>query len=306
MSEGIFNLHGKGMRRNYILRQVSNDESLPILPQILTQLEELIQDPDTHASEIAKLIESEPVIAGRVLKLANSAYYASGRSEVHGIQMAVNRLGFETIRQLVYSVVLPNLFDLPDYFYHEQFWRHSFTVATMTRELLEKFKGGDVEEEDLQVAYLAGLMHDIGVLVFISAIPEEYQEATDLSRDAGIGLDLVEENAFGISHSELGGFFVEKSWELDERMVRIIREHHTNPKNTTTRDPVHECLFVANLLCNVYKLGNGILADYSQHNLQMLAAVAELGYDVKQVERVLQEVNESLEFLDSLLADQGL
>jgi len=86
------------------LLQLNND--LPPMPDIVQQIDIKIKNPETSLVDVAKMIETEPVLTGRILKLANSVKYSGGRSACKSLAMAVGRLGLKTVRELVYSFAL--------------------------------------------------------------------------------------------------------------------------------------------------------------------------------------------------------
>ena len=219
----IFSSQNKGLKRNFLVQKLKRTIDLPVLPDILNNLDRMLSNPDVTVQQISELINADPVIAGRVLNMANSAYYCAGRKIVSNIDLAVSRLGFKVIRALVYSAVLPDLFKEITELDHLQFWKHSMTVALLSRYLIESEDGYKIEDADR--AYLCGLMHDIGILVFYSILGDKYSELIQSNQEDGWGLHRIEEDEFVLNHADVGSLFVDLHWEVDPKIVDVfIRE----------------------------------------------------------------------------------
>jgi len=296
----ILSYPSKWLRRSHVVRAIFTDADIPILPQIVLTLETLLDKQNTGSTEVATLLESEPVIAGRVLHLANSAYYGSGRKDVNSVSAAVSRLGIETIRGLVYSATLPELFHTSGFtFNHMQFWKHSLTVAFLSRDLVLQHDKNARESSDK--AYMSGLMHDLGILLFAKAMPDHYERITVEGPDLGVDLFYVEDEVLGIDHSELSAMYVERNWKMDPEIVQAIRLHHKSPSKHPRSHPFSMELYVANAICAVYGIGNGALKNIRHENLGLLATLADLGYDMEQLERMLKMALEGVESIEGML-----
>ncbi len=298
--QDILSYPSKWLRRSHVMRAIFSETELPVLPQIIRSLENLLSQPKAGSGDVAILLESDPVIAGRVVHLANSAYYGSGRNDVASVSRAVSRLGMQTVRSLVYAAALPELFHSKGFaFNHKAFWRHSLTVAFLTRDLVLQKDKNAVDTADH--GYLAGLMHDLGILLFAKAIPEQYDKITTKSPDIGRDLFFVEEQMLGIDHSEVGANFIERNWKIDPEIVQGVRLHHNHPKEHPASHPYSEQVFVANAVCSVYGITNGALKSIRNENLGLLTTLAELGWDFEQLERLITMANENVADVEALL-----
>jgi HD-like signal output (HDOD) protein len=136
------------------------------------------------------------------------------------------RLGVKMVLDMAYSLKLPGLFKKPKGFNQLHFWTHSIGVAYLTRSLAYMVK---ISQEDIEFAYLCGLMHDTGILVFDHLIPDEYSEFLGTIKSSDITLAENEAETFGITHAELGARFIEKWWPVSPGLVEAIRIHHDSP-----------------------------------------------------------------------------
>lgn len=296
----LLNFPSKWLRRSHVMRAIFTETELPVLPQIIRSLENMLGKQNTGSGDVAILLESEPVIAGRVVHLANSAYYGSGRNDVNTVDRAVSRLGMQTVRGLVYAAALPELFQSKGFaFNHKAFWRHSLTVAFLTRDLILTKDQNAVDTADL--GYLAGLMHDVGILLFAKAIPEQYEQITTQAPDIGRDLFFVEEQLFGIDHSEVGANYIERNWKIDPSIVQAVRLHHTHPSQHPASNAFSEPVFVANAICSIYGITNGAIKSIRNENLNLLTTLAELGWDFEQLERLVNMANDNVADVEAML-----
>jgi HD-like signal output (HDOD) protein len=111
------------------------------------------------------------------------------------------------VLDMAYSLKLPGLFKKPKGFNQLHFWTHSLGVAYLTRSLAYMVK---IFQEEMEFAYLCGLMHDTGILVFDHLIPDEYSEFLGTIKSSDITLAENEAETFGITHAELGARLIEK------------------------------------------------------------------------------------------------
>jgi HD-like signal output (HDOD) protein len=294
-------LSGKStsLRRSQILKRLRENSNLPVFPDILHRLESMLADTTkVNINQVAELIESEPVVAGRVMKLANSAYYGGGRRTLDSIPLAVSRLGYHTLRTLVYSCVLPEMFKDLQNFDHLQFWRHSLTVGLLARDLMTR----SIERtlKTIDQAYLAGLMHGMGVLVFKTLAPMDYDTTLEITKDTGSILTKIEREMFGIDHPELGAILLESEWGMDAEIVEAVRTQFEPPKPGPPHS-VRETLFVSNAICLVYGISNGTGMNYSSLHLDFLAHIGRLNYNQEEIERLLEIAKAEVSTIEDFL-----
>lgn len=188
------------------------------MPDILIRLEAKIDDPGGELDDIAQLIETEPVLAGRLLALSNSVFLElAGKNPF--LKGAVLRLGLKLVLDLAYTLELPRIFAGVGTFKQDKFWKHCLAVGVLSRHIAGRW---DPERRIGEQAYLAGLMHDIGILVFYFLIPKEYRNFLRGIEDKESPLETLEREQFGICHAELGAGFIKKWWPLDAEVVEAV------------------------------------------------------------------------------------
>ena len=206
-------------------RIIESLDQLPSLPGIVSRLIEVVNSPDSSSEDAASLIEKDPALTGRMLRLANSAFYGMPRS-VSSVNSAVVILGFNSIKSLVLSTVVARMFGGTKngaLFDSKRFWMHSILCAMGARLIarhLMRFRMMDPES-----AFCAGIMHDIGRLILWQVAGPEYIEVLTLAKQETISLRDAEQKILGITHDELGKIVADK-WALPIDLECAIVLHH--------------------------------------------------------------------------------
>lgn len=210
------------MDKTEFLARLENVENLPTLSAVVQQIQALVASPRSNMSQIATVIARDQAIAARVVRLINSAFYGLG-GRVTSIQQAIVFLGINTVKNLVMGVSVIKAFSRQEnasLFDREKFWLHTFACALGTRTLGRELKVSEPEE-----FFLAGLLHDIGILVLDQFFHDEFIEILKRSACNGTGYIEAEKNVLGLTHGEVGEF-VARKWKLPETLIHPIRFHH--------------------------------------------------------------------------------
>jgi putative nucleotidyltransferase with HDIG domain len=195
--------------------------SLPTLPTVIAKMLELVDNPRTSASSLAGLIMQDQVLTARILKLANSSFYAFPR-QIATVKLALVVLGFESVKEMALSLsVLSSLKGESNrHFDISQFWQHSVSVGAGSRMLARETCYRLAGE-----AFVAGLLHDIGKVVLSQYLPEEFAEVQDRIWERGQPCEEAEKIVLGVTHAEIGAWLAER-WNLPVTLVEAIRWHH--------------------------------------------------------------------------------
>ena len=195
---------------------------LPTLPTVVSKVLELLDDSQSSVADVEKIVSNDQSVAGKILKIANSAYYGF-RSKVVTIRHATVLLGFGMVRTLCLGIGVFRVFDnreLSRMIPMERFWEHCIGVATASRILWEKTGKG--EDESI---FLAGLLHDVGKTALITVTPERYATILKAARRDGKSLLESEREALGGDHARLGGMLC-KHWHFAPELIVPIAHHH--------------------------------------------------------------------------------
>jgi HD-like signal output (HDOD) protein len=184
---------------------------LPSMPEVALKISHAVQSQDADFRQIAITVQADPVIAARIVQVANSAMYA-GVSQVESVQNAITRIGLQATRAIVMSVVLKNLYVPQSQLLHQRmnrYYRHSIRVGAISHALAARLPGFDAER-----AFLAGLMHDIGVLPLLILADRR----NELNQDAELLEQLIKELG-----NTVGAMLLEQ-WEFEPEFVTVARQ----------------------------------------------------------------------------------
>ena len=253
---------------------------IPRLPAVAGRILHLSQDPEMHIKFVTDAVMSDPVLAARVLGLANAAAYGG---QVKGLGPAILRLGLRKLRDLVFAESMHTKV-FPSRAYRgllEQSWRLSLGAAVAC-EVIASSTGVDREE-----AFLVGLLHDIGKPTLVLTILE-YERKNE---GRTMGEELVE-IVLSQLHEEIGAYVLEQ-WGMPEGVVEAARAHHQY-QDSPNASPVHRIAYAANLVCQ--HLGVGQDQSSVAFNLERAFLDLKLS-DPAQVDQVLEAVSRDLETL---------
>jgi HD-like signal output (HDOD) protein len=265
---------------------------LPTLPAIYARLAELTSQPDTSADDIEQIIEKDPALAAKLLKLVNSAFYGLP-VEVRTIHRAVMIIGFKALSQLALSASVLNLFPERDgeTFDYRAFWTHSIGVALVARHILMDHDGAAPEE-----AFLAGLVHDLGLLVHARQLPEEFERILARAEAENVHLHEAERAVLGFDHAATGHALVSQ-WRLPGDLASVVADHHAPGRNG---DPalLTSAVHVACVLCaaaGVGREGVDLVPPLSE------GAWQTAGFSARRLGGLLDDVQEEIDlFLEMI------
>ena len=283
--------------RDEILNRIEGKSNIPPLPDILIRLEAKIDDPGGELEEIAQLIETEPVLAGRLLALSNSVFFGAGREKILSLKGAVLRLGLKLVLDLAYTLELPRIFSGVGTFNQEKFWKHSLAVGVLSRQMAGKWA---LERRVGEQAYLAGLMHDIGILVFYFLIPKEYRKFLREVQGVEKPLEILERETFDICHAELGARFIKKWWPLDDEVVVAVADHHRTLDPVQDTDLVVAAVNIGNAMANTQGWRTGLGEPGDTLNRKYLVA---RGMTLETYQEFIEEAQEALDSAQHILDD---
>jgi len=203
---------------------VSQIDNLPAVPMLYLKLLEELKSPEPSLVRAAELISSDVGMAAKILKLANSAFFAF-RHRVRGVRQAVTLLGLRTTKDLVLSVKIFAQFDgerVPG-FSIERMSNHSVSTAAGAKLIADAEHAHPALVDD---AFMAGLLHDVGKLILVDKLPHLYVKAMEYAVREEVALWEAEEVLFGATHAELGAYLM-GLWGLPDCIVEALAYHHS-------------------------------------------------------------------------------
>lgn len=209
---------------NSAIREISH---IATLPEITLKIIELVESPSSTAQDLHKVIANDPALCSRILKVVNSAFYGLP-GQIGSINRAIVLLGLNAVKNIAIAASLAKLFrggSLTPEFSAKDLWSHSMATATGCKMLADAMKLGLADE-----AFLAGLIHDIGVIVEI-----QYDRHKLIETIGRLGVDKggvpannmleVETEIFGANHQDFGQGLCEK-WKFPRTFALVTGFHH--------------------------------------------------------------------------------
>ena len=193
---------------------------LPSLPAVVMELLTSIDQEDVDISVLAKKVSHDQALTAKTLRLANCSLYGL-QVKVTTIQQAIIYLGFQTTRNLITAAAVTGCFaqgQCPG-FDDKAFWRHSIAAGACCRVLARRLRFNQ------DVAFTAGLLHDIGRLVLVSTFPEQYQQVLEYQRQQDVGVLDAERAIMGVDHVD-AGMALSDHWNFSDTMKMAIAHHH--------------------------------------------------------------------------------
>ncbi len=205
-----------------IEKLVKDDIRLPSPPAIAIRILEAVKKDDASYDELAQIILSDPSLAAKTLKVANSSFYGLPQ-KVDSLNKALSILGLSAMRNIALSFVIASEFrnNSVGGFDFDFFWKRSVTAAVAADlcAALIKNKNDD--------AFVTGLLQDIGIALMYFCRKDDYSKVLDDKRISESPVEVIEKNIFGFDHQELGSEIL-KEWGLPESIYMPIRYHHNN------------------------------------------------------------------------------
>lgn len=271
------------------VEQAIESGRIPSPPQLLLRLLQIVDDDRTTMGDLATLVLQDPGLSSRVLSIANSPALRRG-SELRSIENCLIALGTRLVRSIATCLSIQNLFERDAGIAEANisaFWVHSLLVAELSRSLAIASDFPHPEE-----AYLAGLLHDVGQLILLSALGEPYarQLAGTPDEDA---LPSIESAQFAVSHSEVGTWLADK-WQLDSSFADGILFHHALAEEILTAAALPQIVWLAHALATQADIAPELGVFHRQ--MSNTAPTADLATLRQQAERQTRQIAEALGF----------
>jgi HD-like signal output (HDOD) protein len=264
-------------------------------PNTYLQLNELIQDSNSSVDDFSAVINTDPALATRLLKIVNSPFYGFP-SQINTISRAITIIGTRELTHLVLATSVLNSFKgIPESLINmNEFWRNCFACAITSKMLAE-----ECGQRATERYFIAGLLHNIGSLVLYKSVPELAGEAI---RSAEFGHEVLfkaEQRLLGFDHTEVGQALV-KAWRLPHSLEEVARYHHS-PSDAEDFPLDVAIVHIADVLVSSAQLGH----SGDKHVPPMDAAAWDLlGLNEHQIPDLLQQVVTHIEQLTSVMLSQ--
>lgn len=231
-------------------------EQMPAFPKSVHQVLKLASDINCSQKELVEVIKKDPVFTLKILRLVNSAYFGLSR-EITSINHASVYLGLNTLKNVALGLAAVGAIPRTNVAGLDMggFWLHSLAVATGTR-MLGSMLG--VSRDEAADYFAAGLLHDVGKVVFALYMPEEFQKVADQASKTGETLARTEKDVIEYSHADIGAMLADK-WNLPKDLHDSIARHHSPEEGDPSQ--LIDCVFAANQISK--KLAFGSAGEYT-------------------------------------------
>lgn len=222
-------------------------ESMPAFPKSVQKILALTRDVNCSPKDLVQVIDKDPVVTVKVLRVVNSAYYSLPK-QITSINHAVVYLGFNTIKNLALSIAAIGMLPASNAagFDVQQYLLHSLSTAGLAKRL-----GLRLDDTDPMDCFIGGLLHDFGKVVLAQFMPTEFKQALEASQWQETSLHLALRERIGSDHAVVGAMLVEK-WRFPADLVQTIRYQY----GPETRDtPMIACVFAANQISKKLAFG---------------------------------------------------
>ncbi|WP_243439555.1 HDOD domain-containing protein [Fundidesulfovibrio soli] len=273
-------------------------ESNPVIgamPEVLAQLAQVMDDPSAFPAELAEIIQGDPGLSARLLKVVNSPFYGFSQ-RIDTISRAVTIIGVQQLSALALGMAVMDLFKnvSHDCLDVRGFWRHCLATACGARALASAVGLPNTERY-----FVGGLLHDVGLLLLLLREPRRECSALELARGQGWTLCAAERHILGLDHAKAGAALL-KVWKLPPGLVQAAGYHHEPLRCPDVREAaiVHTADFLAEALV----FGSGgqtVLMPFSTEAFASLAAPSGVACTV------FDRVESQLDHLERVFMSHG-
>lgn len=270
------------------------------LPEVTVKIIELVEDPNSTAQDLHQIISNDPALCSRILKVVNSAFYGLP-GQIGSINRAIVLLGLNAVKNIAIAASLSKLYrggQLTPEFTAKDLWVHSISTAAAAKLVADTMKLGLPDE-----AFLAGLIHDIGVIV---EMQHDRQKLIDVIGRLGVNdgvpaqdMMTVEEEIFGATHQDFGRALCER-WKFPKSFSYVTGSHH-NPLELAAGNRTLACvIYVADRLAAGVP-GSGFRLDLTSLDLDP-EIIAELGITSEQIAAITEQLPQQIEDVKHLMS----
>lgn len=216
-------------RVGHILKELNRIDDLPVMAPVFSEIERLSRDPRATTEDYRAVIELDVAITSQLLRLSNSAAFSFSR-KITSVADAINLLGLRTVVNFVRTLSVIGSFRkysrIP--FATQEFWLHTIACGVTARTLAARPEIQAALRPDDIDPFMAGMVHDIGKMIFGYFFTDLFQLVIDTAQAQGRSLYEIETDVLGITHAEVGAALAAR-WQLPESLAAVIGGHHDPP-----------------------------------------------------------------------------
>lgn len=256
-----------------VLRHI---DKMPSLSPTVAKILQVANDPTSSANDLNKVISLDPVLAAKVLKLVNSAYFGFSEKVTSTVR-AIVMLGLNTIKNLALSTAAMEALasDSKGGLNMDDFWQHLIATGVCSKLIAKKI---GIHKNFVEDYFLCGLMHDIGKIIINRINPVGYGKVLTAAESSGKPLYLYETAIFGINHAEIGELLAKK-WGLQDSILQAMSLHHKPSAASEENQKIVYSIYISNNYVKKIKLGksgNSNLEEISEDILRKVGITPEM------------------------------
>lgn len=292
---------GRDSSEQSVLAELKQGANIPTLPAVAQKLVVLCNDEDANFADFARVIEADPGLASRILKVANSAYYGL-RNKATNLDRAITALGLKYVKSIALGFQLATAFNKcdDDTFSMEKFWEESVLRAVIARQLASQYCAQYREE-----AFLIGLLQDCGIPVLASVFGSQYSGLWREISGSQASITSLEREAFQFDHQQAAAAVAEV-WGLPDVLAMPMQMHHQRENTDTNNSQIvrlHDVAYFSGTL----SLNNP--ESVSQEDLEFSEYSQRVfGLDAEGLKKLLQKVKQEFssvsQMFSNILPDQ--
>lgn len=237
---------------------VKHISGLMAFPFTVAKVLKLAGSEKSGANDLAKVIEADPVISANILKVSNTVFFASANRRISSVKDAIVRIGFTETKRITMAMgVMDSVGAESNSFGFDRmkFWMHSLSTAIISERIAKRLGGISTDE-----AFLAGLLHDFGIILLDEFFPTIFQKILEKTTDNASRFIAAERNLITITHNDVVRELFD-NWKLPSSTSEAITSHYsilkTEKRFTELNDKISMCVEIGNILSKCYHNGEG-------------------------------------------------
>lgn len=274
---------------------IAQSSHIATLPEITVSVMRIVKDPNSTAQDLNNIISNDPAMGARILKVVNSSFYGVP-GQIGSINRAIVLLGLNAVKNIAIAASLAKLFgggQICPAFDARTLWTHCIAVASATHTLSAKIGIGLADE-----AFLAGLIHDLGIMVEMQAHRNKLIETIDkIEHDNTITFRRAESESFGANHEDFGAALC-KAWKLPLRFAQVTGYHHRPLELAANKRTLVSLVHIGDILAAKLNIGYSRTVETTEIHPELMD---QLKLTQEIIDHVIEELPESTEQIRAML-----
>jgi HD-like signal output (HDOD) protein len=283
-------------QKSIVERAISQVGEIATLPEVTVKIIEIVENPRSTARDLHEVIKKDPALSAKVLKVVNSAFYGLP-GQIASVDRAVVLLGLAAVKNIAIATSVARMFkggSIAPGFNAKDLWKHSAGVAVAAK-LIGKAAGETASSEEL---FLAGLIHDLGILIERQVFPAELAEIVKRSAVGDCDFLTLENELIGANHQTFGEALATK-WKFPRHLRAIVGFHHTPERISSELRRSVEIIHLADILCCAERYGFYLTAAHETVSDDMLIT---LRLSRESIESIREQLAQELPEVETILA----